>query len=708
MGMRIPSSLHRFRGGLIVAALLTLHSVFGQAMQNDFFPTRDLMRIGVYYYPEAWPESQWGRDIENIKKLGMEYVHMGEFAWSFMEPEEGKFDFSWLEKNVELCQKQGLKVILCTPSPTPPVWLVRKHPEVFMVDAKGRLMDHGSRQHACWTVHVYREYVGKIVSELGKRFGQNPAVWGWQLDNELSHYGKEYCYCDHCQTAFRRWLETKYKTIDRLNEDWGNAFWSQRYQDFEQVRIPNQEELVQQVNPHALLDFQRWFAVEAADYLRFQTATLRKFTKSQWITHNFMNMHAAVSPPLSGKDLDLISWTLYPVRGLPNAVQGPLGFRLGDGAEMSFMHDFLRPINGFQGLMELQPGQVNWADVNPQPYPGAVYLWILRAFAAGAKVTCTYRYRQPLYGGELYHYGLVGPDGVTVSSGGEQYSKAAKDMLLLRQNYSTQAKEPAAYTARRTALLYDVENRWDIDNHKQTVLWDTQTHLFRAYRGLKRLGCPVDVISAERDFSSYPVVVAPAYQLVDETLVARWRAYVEKGGNLVLTCRTAQKDRRGHLWEASWAGPILDLIGAKVSLYDVLPLPVSGTVKCGKSTCEWNSWGEVLEPGEGTTVLATFADQFYAGKPCVVTRTLGKGTVTYVGVDSVKGDLEALVLRAAFERAGIPVANYPDNLFVDWRDGFWVATNFTSEKQNLKLPKTAKMLLGKALLPVAGVAVWTE
>src|ERR1051325_3779971 len=212
------------------------------------FPQSDLMRIGVYYYPEAWPSNQWARDIANIKKLNLEFVHMGEFAWAFMEPAEGKFNFDWLEQNVKLCADQGLKVVLCTPSPTPPVWLTQKYPEVCMVDADGRRMLHGTRQQGCWSVEKYREMVGKIDDELGKRFGNDPRVWGWQLDNELSHYGKEPCYCDACQTKFRAWLKNKYGTIEKLNEDWGNAFWSQMYQNFGQIRIPNKAELVAQLN----------------------------------------------------------------------------------------------------------------------------------------------------------------------------------------------------------------------------------------------------------------------------------------------------------------------------------------------------------------------------------------------------------------------------------------------------------------------------
>ncbi len=673
---------------------------------SAFFNNNDMMTIGVYYYPEAWPENQWARDIRNIRKLGFEFVHMGEFAWAFMEPEEGRYVIDWLEKNVRLAAEQGLKVVLCTPSPTPPVWLVQDHPEVLMVDNLGRRMAHGTRAHACWSVPRYRDYVAKTVAELGRKFGTNPAVWGWQIDNEISHYGKNYCYCDFCQNRFRDWLKRKYGTIDQLNTDWGCAFWSQMYQRFDQVRIPNQTELVAQINPHALLDFNRWFAEEAADYIRFQAMELRKHCRNQWITTNFMSMHEQVYPALSGKDLDVMTWTVYPVHGNPN--EGPLGFRLGNGAELAFMHDFMRSMNGLEGIMELQPGQVNWGDVNPQPYPGAVRMWILRAFASGANLVCTYRYRQPLYGAELYHKGIVETDGITPTTGGKEYSQSAIDMLLLRKHRQPHPAMPKKLTARRTAFLYHFDNCWDIGNHPQTTRWNTMGHLLKYYKALKSFGCPVDVIGEDRDFSAYPFLVAPAYQLLDSALVARWMRYAEKGGHLILSCRTGQKDRRGHLWEGSWAEPILKLIGARIPLYDLLPEAVNGKVQTGAKTHAWGAWAESLDPEPGTAILAWYSDQFYAGTAAAVTRKLGKGSVTYVGVESLDGELERDLVRGVYERAGVPVENFESQFLVDWRDGFWMATNFTEKTLNAPIPPGATVLLGSKELGPAGVVVWKE
>jgi len=673
---------------------------------EKWFPKRDMLTIGVYYYPEAWPQSQWARDMSNIRKLGMEFVHMGEFAWYFMEPEEGKYQFDWLEKNVALAAQNGLKVVLCTPSATPPIWLTRAHPEILMVDAEGRTMDHGSREHADWSSPLYREYVARIDTELAKRFGNDPRVWGWQIDNELSHYGRRFSYSQAATIKFRDWLKEKYGTIDKLNDAWGGAFWSTMYQNFGQINIPNADTLVADPSPHEVLDFRRWFAHEAADYLNMQATVLRRYAKNQWITTNFMSMHGDVDPVMSSKTLDVFSWTHYPVHGDLN--EGPLGFRLGSAEEMSFMHDFMRSFNGLSGPMELQPGQVNWGAVNPWPLPGAIHMWILRAFGAGARLVCTYRYRQPLYGSELYHKGLAETDGVTPSPGGREYSQAMHEVVELRKHYHPDAQEPASYAGRRTAFLISFDNRWDIENHPQTQRWGTVAHWLRYYRALKSMMAPVDVIPADRDFSKYPFVVAPAYQLVEEELIRRFTEYVENGGHLVLTCRTGQKDMRGHLWEAPWAAPIYPLIGARIPFYDLLPIGVNGHVTASGKQYAWGSWGDILQPDPGTEVLAQYADQFYAGRAAAVERKLGKGTVTYIGVDTLDGELERALLHRVYQGAGAAPANLDPSFIVDWRDGFWVATNFASQPEQIPAAANAEILVGERTVPPGGATVWMD
>jgi beta-galactosidase len=357
--------------------------------------------------------------------------------------------------------------------------------------------------------------------------------------------------------------------------------------------------------------------------------------------------------------------------------------------------------------MELQPGQVNWARTNPQPMPGVVRMWLWHAFASGCSFACTYRFRQPLYGSEQYHYGIMGTDGVTPSPGGLQYSQVANEMRMLRGKYDPAAKPPAVYTARRTAILWNHENLWNIDNQKQTASWDTWGHMFRYLEIAKSFGAPVEIIKESDDFSQYPVLIAPAYQLIDEELVRKWTRYVEQGGHLILTCRTGQKKRNGQLWEARWAEPIYSLIGAEIPFFDLLLDDGKGEVQMKDGAKHsWNTWADVLKPTGDTETLATYANQYYAGQSAVTTRRLGKGSVTYVGVHTRDGQLEKETLTEIYKRAGIATENYQEGVYVDWRDGFWVAVNYSSRPAQLSLPQGAQVLLGSNPLKPADVLVW--
>jgi beta-galactosidase len=206
-----------------------------QAQIEKYFPASQLSTVGAYYYPEHWNESQWERDLKQMAEMGFEFTHFAEFAWAQLEPEEGKYDFAWLDKAVNLAAKYNLKVIMCTSTATPPVWLVRKHPEVLCKNEDGTTYDHGARQHASFSSNFFRRYSLKMVEELAKHYANNPTIIGWQLDNEPRVF---FDYNDDAQQRFRDWLKNKYQTISALNDAWGNAFWSGIYSSFDQINIP--------------------------------------------------------------------------------------------------------------------------------------------------------------------------------------------------------------------------------------------------------------------------------------------------------------------------------------------------------------------------------------------------------------------------------------------------------------------------------------
>lgn len=690
----------------LISLLLLLaeaHAVFAQTKNAQrFFAKPDLMSIGVYYYPEQWDKKDWERDLTNIKKLGFEFTHFAEFAWTFLEPKEGQFDFKWLDDALDLAEKAGLKVILCTPSACPPAWMGEKYPEVYLVDESGRRREHGNRANQSVTNDVYNTFVDKIVTELAKRYGNNKNVMGWQVDNEA---GATNDFSPSARKAFQLWLKNKYGTIEKLNKEWVGSFWSTRYDNFEQIVLPHAEIYFEdKLSPHCVLDFRRFTADMQAAFLNRQAEILRKhINPKQWITTNYTNVTTAADPRRSDK-MDFVSYTMYPVSG--KNILGGNSFRIGSPYKMAEANDYYRPINGVTGVMELQPGQVNWASINPQLLPGTVHTWLLHAFGGGSSFACTYRYRHPLGSSEMYHDGIVGTDGVTLSSGGKEFVQAIEDMKLLRKLYQPNAVLPEKLAKRKTAFLWNHENLWDLDNQKQTEFWDTWHHRNLYSSAVKSTGAPMDFIAETDDFSAYPFIVAPAYTLIDNDLVEKWRKYVENGGNLILSCRTGQKDRNGHFFEAKWSAPIVPLIGADIEFFDMLVADVNGNVQAENKTFAWQTWADILLPKQGTEVLATYADQFYKGKAAVVTRKLGKGSVTYIGVESKDGQLEKQILRTVYKRAGVDIEDFPTGVIVEWRDGFYVGVNYTNEAFNLPIPKESKILVGENPLPSAQAVVW--
>lgn len=268
---------------VVVFLFLSLYNSFAQRLER-VFPDSELTSVGAYYYPEHWEESQWDRDLKKIAEMGFEFTHFAEFAWAQLEPEEGVYDFEWLDKAVDLAAKYDLKVIMCTSTATPPVWLVRRHPDVLITREDGTTMDHGARQHASFSNNYYREYSQKMIAELAKHYGQDERIMGWQLDNEPR---PSVDYSEDALDRFRDWLREKYKTIDELNEAWGTNFWSGTYSEFSEINLPKHAQWG--MNLYQRLDHNRFCNEETATFLDEQAKTIRKYASAdQWITTNYI------------------------------------------------------------------------------------------------------------------------------------------------------------------------------------------------------------------------------------------------------------------------------------------------------------------------------------------------------------------------------------------------------------------------------------
>lgn len=688
----------------IITLLLTGLAASSQQKNARFFPDNNLVTTGIYYYPEHWEENQWERDIKQIAAMGFEFVHLAEFAWFKMEPVEGKYDFNWLDRVVNLCSKYNLKVVMCTPSATAPAWMRIRYPETYLMDGHYIRGENGTRGLGSIVNPLYRSFVKKIVTAMAARYGKNKNVIGWQLDNEP---GANPDYSPSSQQAFRLWLMNRYKAIDSLNKAWGNAFWSQWFNNFDQVIIPNTN-LVGWWgnNPHALLDVKRYYADEQARFLDFQAGILRKYISAdQFVTTNYMAVCTGADA-VRTSNLDFATYTAYPNGGSDNL--GAVGFRLGNPKTVLFAADYYKAIGGVTGVMEMQPGPVNWGGYNPLLLPGTVRMWLYHSFAAGGKLACSYRFRQIIYSAEQYHAGIMKTDGVTPSPGGEDYAQFIKEIKELRKQYKPGVDMPEKLAARSTAIIWNLENYWTIERQKQTWQWDTWNYPIKFLEIARSFGAPVDVVPETADLSNYKIVIVPAYEMVDSKLIKKWTDYATNGGHLVLTCRTATKNRQGHFWEGEMAMPISELIGARIEATDMLSNAMKGNILLGSATYAWNNWADLLVPGKNTDVLATYDNQFYKGKAAVVRHKVGKGSVTYIGADTDDSKLERDVLRDVFAAANASTENYPDGIYVYWRDGFFVAVNYSSEEYNMKIPETSNVLIGERTLKPAGVLVWTE
>lgn len=683
----------------IFALLLFVTNAIKAQNPEAWFPDSELTTVGAYYYPEHWDESQWERDIKKMAEMGFEFTHFAEFAWAQLEPEEGVYDFAWLDKAVELADKYDLKVIMCTSTATPPVWLVRKYPEVLKTHEHGTKMDHGSRQHASFSSSFYRSYSLKMIEELAKHYGNDERIVGWQLDNEPytnTDFGEE------AQERFRDWLEVKYGNIDALNKAWGTNFWSGTYTSFSQINLPKHQQWG--MNLYQRLDHTRFCDDETATFLDEQAKLIREYAgPDQWITTNYIPYYHARYIGDS-RELDFITYTRYMVYGEHPGI-GLKGYRVGEYSRIAMANDYFRPLSPIYGVMELQPGQVNWGSINSQPLPGAVRLWLWHVFAGGSKLTCTYRFRAPIYGYEQYHYGIVGTDGVTPTSGGKEYQQFIEEIDVLREAYNS-GDVPEDYIKRKTAILYDPDNTAAIDQNKKTTLWNTEEHVLKYYKALKSFGAPVDFIRDTMDFSLYPVLVLPSYQQMSLALIEKLTDYIQNGGNVVMSCRTGHQNELGHLWEAKHAEPIYKLIGAEIEFYD-LPRPQDpDTVVTGEGIFTWTSWGDILNPAVGTESWGYYFGDFYEDKTAITFNRLGDGTVTYIGVDSDKGDLEKAILEKLCKRLNIDIESYPPGVMVEYRDGFGIAVNYSNKSYQMKLPAGTEVLIGKQNIPTAGVLVW--
>lgn len=629
--------------------------------------TAPTLQLAVCDYPEHVPQDRWTDYARQQKALGLSYVRVAEFAWALMEPSQGRYEWAWLDAAVEAIAAEGLKVVLCTPTATPPAWLIRSHPEIRPTDHQGRVRDFGSRRHYDFASPVYREHSRRITREMAGRYGQHPAVAGWQTDNEFGCHDTARSWGGASEAAFPAWLETRYGSLDALNEAWGNAFWSMDYQDFAQIRPPNL--LVTDVNPSHLLDFYRFASDNVKTFQAEQVAILRELSPGRFITHNFMIFESGFNHYDVAAGLDFVSWDNYPT-GMLEQFSGwgsedlkTQYARTGHPDFVAFNHDLYRGmLHRPFWVMEQQCGQVNWAPYNPLPADGAVRLWTAQAWAHGADVVSYFRWRAATMSQEVMHSGLLRHD--------ETPDRGHTEIETLDLGEFPVGQFPETGVAAKVALLHDYESLWlyDVQKHSAGLSYWAQTVAY--YSALRSLGQDVEIVHPDSDLSGYALIVAPALTLMTPERAAHLEAAAGHA-RLVFGPRSAYRTATGRTAEDGQPGVLAELLGSKLLNFDSLRPGLSVRVEGPDHATDVTAWAESYRLN-GADAVYTYQDGPQQGQAAVVRR----GNVTVIGANSE--ELIRSVLAGELRSAGLEAERLPEGVRLSRRAGRTLVQNWNA------------------------------
>jgi len=660
---------------------------------NNALPSQKL-HFGAAYYPEHWPEERWPEDIRLMQEASMTVVRMAEFAWSTMEPSAGKFNFSWLERAIEKLAAAGIVSVLGTPTAAPPAWLVEKHPDLLAVDENGRRVQFGNRCHYCVNSPEFHEATLRIVQAMGKYFGSNPNVIGWQIDNEYNRV----CYCDQCRSLFQQFLADKYGSLDVLNQHWTTAYWSQTYSAWEQIPLA-----IGPHNPALMLEFKHFITASYRKFQRLQLDALHPhLSAGVWTTHNFMGWFEGYDHYEMATDLDQASWDWYVATGHHD--------HLTSGA----IHDLTR---GFKRrnfwLIETQPGNVNWTVKNNSLNRGEARAMAWHAIAHGADAILYWQWRSGLGGQEQYH-------GTLVDQSGQPRPFYEEAQTLGKQIQSVSNLLAGSSVKARVAMLNSYDSRWSIEFQRHQGDFDYVAHFNHYYRALSVNNICVDIVSADETLDGYQLVIAPALLTLNDRRIANLTNFVQRGGHLVLTLRTGMKDKYNALLPSRQPGSLAKLSGVEVEDYYALDelVPVEGRWLNGSS----KQWAERLKLLDQQLAIPISrygkSNGWLDGQVAMTAHPYGKGMVYYVGV-YLNEEAQQTFMDHVLQTAGVRGMKSPEGVEVSTRvdpagRAIHIVTNHTAAERNLSLPWSAlEHLTGQTvqnelkLMPY-GVAILTK
>jgi beta-galactosidase len=625
----------------------------------------------------------------------MHVVRVSEFAWTALEPQEGKYELDWLERAVNLAGQHGIYVIVGTPSAGPPVWMATKYPDIMMTDANGKQFTGATRNRYNWNSDRYRRFVRDMDERLSKRFGHNPYVIGWQIDNEYNSQS----YDPVTQAQFHAWLEHRYGTIDKLNQAWTTAYNNQTYSAFNEVPLVNG---TGNNSPGLWLDSKRFISDSLRDYQKVQIDAIRKYAGlSQKITTNMMGWFDLYDHYTIAQDLDIIGWDNPQVHGSFDPIKS--------GAP----HDLMRGLKGANyWVLETTAGPRGGGNASVQLDKGEMRAAIWADVGHGADLVSYWQWRDALNGGEANHGAIVDVDGEPDPIYAE-YSQIGSEFEKVGPAIEGTSPDSSV------AILHSYPSRWDIDWQKMNPSYDAIDNLMSYYTPLHELGYTIDIVPPDRDLSRYKLVIAPGLEVLTQSEADNLTRYVKGGGHLVLGQRSAMKDESNSRWPQRQPGPLTSLLGARVEQFTALDKPVAISGIWGDAKGEL--FAEQLTPQAGDVEVIMRYHAPYSwldGQPAAVSRKIGNGSFTYVGACldelSAKRAVQWMLTESGLKPDIFAV---PGGVEVYRRVAagrkVFIVDNLSHAVQTIVLPDVMKDALSDQMvhsvkLPVYGVAVLVQ
>ena len=641
---------------------------------------------GGDYNPDQWLDypKVLKKDIELMKKTGCNVMSVGIFAWSKLEPQEGVFDFKWLDEIIDNLYKNGIYTVLATPSGAMPVWLAQKYPEVRRVAEDGIRNRFGIRHNHCYSSEIYREKVRIIDKKLAGRYSNHPGVLMWHISNEC-HFGD--CHCPLCRENFKRWLSDKYKTIDNLNNKWWNGFWSHRYEDFSQIEPPG-DHGESSSNP-LKLEWHRFKNDLLCDFVKDEVKAVKSVNPSLPVTTNYMQIFDLNYRNLSDT-IDIISWDNYPTwHASDNEFE--------TAAKTAMLHSLFNSLKKDRPfmMMESSPSATNWQDVSRLRRPGMHLLSSIQAVAHGSDTVQYFQWRKSRGQSEQFHGAVIGHDN-------SENTRVFKDVAEVGEELKKISEIAGSHTENEVAILFDYENVWSLDiaqayrNKDRNKGFDDV--LLKNYGALWQLNIGCDFVFEGDDFSKYKVIIAPMLFMLKSGVKERIEEYVKNGGIFIATFITGVVDEYALSFFDDECYPLRRLLGVKPEETDSLYNGQYNSVKMFGEEYKTEKYCEIAYL-EGAEKIGEYCEDFYKGMPAVTVNKYGAGLAYYVAADFMLDGYIKLygeIIASAVSKEKI--IDSPDNVSITYRycdDSCYIfIMNFNNEKKELKLSFKYEVLIG--------------